>query len=331
MGILNIVGGDGVGKSTLVNALSKKLNCESIHFDKPKDMKDGKNQYFSFANNMNNDSNKMIIADRLHEGEWVYAPLYRGYTADYMREFEREIIKKHNFLLVFVKAEMETILHRTRTRGEDFVKEEHFQTVQDLFNDYMNEQALPYIEVDTTNSKTPDDVKRILNAYNKIDKIWNAIRNAKCTGAILTPALPRGNVEADIMIIGQNPGGKGKQNIKYSTTWCEKGGLSDFILNITKENNIHRKSWYTNLVPFPTPDNKITDLQIEETYDIIKLQIDLIKPKKIITLGNIASEVISKNFGHEHNIVELPHPAYVKRFYSNNKEKMDKYKNEFNL
>lgn len=324
MGIISLTGSDCSGKSTLVENLSKTTGHSSIHFDKPKDMEDGKQQYFEFAENMNSDSSKNIICDRLHEGEWIYAPLYRGYTADYMREFEREIIKKHNFLLVYVKAEIDTILNRARTRGEDFVKEEDFQTVLDLFNDYMNEQALPYIEVDTTNSKTENDVKRILDAYQKVDKIWTAIRNGNVPGAILTPAMPRGNIEADYVIIGQNPGGRGKPDVKYSTTWCDIN-LSEFMMNTTKEAGVHRNSWYTNLVPYPTSDNKVTKDQIAATLDILKLQIELIQPKKIVTLGTVSYEVVKKEFGNDFEIVDLPHPSYVKRFLSGSPEKLKEW------
>lgn len=324
MAIISSTGCDGVGKSTIVEALSKATGWDNLHFNKPKDMEDGKQQYFNFAEKMNNDPSKEIICDRLHEGEWVYAPLYRGYKADYMREFEREIIKKHNFLLVYVKASLETIIERTRKRGEDFVKEEHFQTVLDLFEDYMNEQALPYIEIDTTNSKTEDDVKRILDAYHKVDKIWTAIRDGNAPGAILTPAMPRGNIEADYVIIGQNPGGRGKPDVKYSTTWCDVN-LSEFMMKTVKEAGIHRDSWYTNLVPYPTEDNKVTKDQVAATLDILKLQIELIQPKKIVTLGNAAHEVVRKEFGRNFEIVDFPHPAYVKRFLSGKPDKLKEW------
>lgn len=330
MSIITFTGQDGTGKTTLVNELVKILNYKTFHFGPPKNMDDGKKQYYDFLKNIK-DKGENHILDRFHEGEWIYSEIYRGYKGNYMREFEREITKHHNFLYVFVKAEMETIIERTRKRGEDFVKEEHFQIIQDLFNDYMNEQALPFIEIDTTNSKTSNDVKRVISAFNKVNIIWDSIRNGYCSDVIMTPALPRGNVEADVMIIAQNPGGKGKPGIHYSTTWCDVGSLSKFVLDITKETGIHRKTWYTNLVPYPTFDNKVTKEQINDTSHIIDNEINLIQPKKIITLGDISSKVISKKYGKNIEVIELPHPAYVKRFFSGNKEKIEKYKNSFNI
>jgi thymidylate kinase len=178
--IIHCSGCDGTGKSTLVKALSEKLGWESKHFDKPKDLADGKKQYFDFAKMMNENPDKNIICDRLHDGEYIYAPLYRGYTANYMREFEQEIVRKHNFLFVYVKADLETIIDRTRKRGEDFVKEEHFQIVLDSFEKYLQEQALPYIVIDTTNSNTEDDVQKVLEAMDKVNLIWNSVREGDC-------------------------------------------------------------------------------------------------------------------------------------------------------
>ncbi|MNM94375.1 SPBc2 prophage-derived uncharacterized protein YorR [compost metagenome] len=327
--ILGVTGCDGVGKTTLVSNLEKKTGFESKHFDKPKDMKDGKEQYFGFLNELD-DSKEGIILDRFHEGEWVYAPLYRGYEADYMRELEREITKKHNFLHVYVKAELETIIERTRIRGEDFVKEEHFQVVLNYFDEYMNKQALPYIEIDTTHGKGKENTKRIVKASNSLNNIWNAIRECECPDAILTPAFPRGNLEADIMIIGQNPGGKGKANVEYSTTWCDVG-LSTFMMNVTKEAGIHRNSWYTNLVPYPTVDNKITKEQIQATEHIIDLEIKSINPKVIIALGNIAYQVIKEKYGQEYEVIKRPHPAYVKRFFAGKDGEYEKYIESFKI
>ncbi|MNJ90388.1 thymidylate kinase [compost metagenome] len=320
--ILMISGCDGTGKSTLVKALSEKLGWENKHFDKPKNLEDGKEQYFNFAKTMNDQPHKNIICDRLHDGEWVYAPLYRGYKGNYMREFEREITKNHNFLFVYVKASLDTIIDRTRKRGEDFVKEEHFQTVLDSFEEYLNEQALPFIVIDTTNSNTDEDVERIINAMNKVDKIWNCVREGDCPDAILKNVQPRGNVESEIMIVAQNPGGRG--NGEYSTIWAD-GPNSDFVLSAIQEAGIFNNSWFTNLVPYPTEDNKITKEQIEATEHILYAQIELLRPKILIGLGSFSSDYLNKNFGKVIKVIKQQHPAYVKRFLSGNKNNHKKY------
>lgn len=324
--ILMISGCDGTGKTTIVKALSEKLGWETKHFDKPKDLEDGKRQYFNFAKMMNEQPNKNIICDRLHDGEWVYAPLFRGYKADYMREFEREITSTHNILFVYVKASLDTIIDRTRKRGEDFVKEEQFQTILDSFEEYLKDQALPFIVVDTTSSNTNEDVERIINAMDKVTTIWNCVREGDCPDAILKNVQPRGNVESEIMIVAQNPGGRG--DAEYSTVWAD-GPNSGFILSATQEADIFNNSWFTNLVPYPTKDNKITKEQIEETEHILYAQIELLKPKVLIGLGKQASEHLKKNFGDEIQVIEQQHPAYVKRFLSGDKSNKEKYVHKF--
>lgn len=320
MSLLGVTGGDGVGKSTLVSELSKQLNLKSQHFDKPKDMEDGKKQYFDFIDNLL--VNESAIADRFHEGEWIYAPKLRGYTADYLREFERKVINKHSYLQVYVKAELETIIERTRIRGEDFIKEEDFQIFLDLFEDFMNKQALPFIEINTTNSKTEDDVKRVIQAFNNANTIWDLVKNGSAPGTINKAIQPRGNIEADVMIVAQNPGGRGNRD--YSTIWAD-GPNSNFILDATKQAGIYRNTWFTNVVPYPTEDNKVTKEQIDAVEHILYAQVELIKPKVLIGLGGIANENLKRIFGNDLPILEVPHPAYVRRFKSGDPKNKEIY------
>lgn len=320
MSVIGTTGGDGTGKTTIVSELSKKLGYSTQHFDKPKDMEDGKNQYFSFIDNLPED--KSMIADRFHEGEWIYAPKLRGYTADYLREFERKIINKHSYLQVYVKAELETIIKRTRIRGEDFIKEEDFQTFLDLFEDFMNNQALPFIEIDTTNSNTEDDVERIINAHNKTKFIWDLVKNGSAPNTTAKAIQPRGNIEAEVMVIAQNPGGRGNRD--YSTIWAD-GPNSSFILDVTKQAGIFRNTWFTNVVPYPTDDNKITKEQIDATEHILYAQVELIKPKVLVGLGNIVCENLNRIFGKDLPIIEVPHPAYVRRFKSGDPKNKEQY------
>lgn len=324
MSILSTTGPDGSGKSTLVSELSKKLGYPTKHFDKPKDMEDGKNQYFSFIDNLK--ENESMLTDRFHEGEWIYAPKLRGYTADYLREFETKLINKHSFLQVFVRAELETIIERTRRRGEDFIKEEDFQLFADLFEEFLENQAMPYIQIDTTNSKVEDNVKRVIEAFEKANIIWDSVKNNFAPGTIHKPVQPRGNIEADIMIVAQNPGGRGVG--EYSTVWSD-GPSTKFVLDSVKEAGIYKNSWFTNLVPYPTTDNKVTKDQIEATEHILYAQVDLIKPKVLIGLGGVVNESLKETYGGDIHIIEMQHPSYVKRFLSGNTKNKENYIQKF--
>ena len=144
--IIHITGQNGAGKTTLCNNLAKKLNLNVIHFDKVKTMEEGKKQYFDFLNNYNNED---IILDRFYDGEWVYAPIYRNYEANYLNEIENKI-KNFNYLLIFVKCDINEIAKRLDIRGEDYLKSEHYQLEYDNFIKFINKQSLPYVILDTT-------------------------------------------------------------------------------------------------------------------------------------------------------------------------------------
>ncbi len=151
--IYHISGCDCTVKTTLCNMLNKKLNLEVVHFDKPKNMEDGKEQYFNFLNTLNKD----IICDRFHDGEYIYAPLYRGYTANYLNEFETELRKKP-YLFVNTYSNLDTIIKRAQKRGEDFVNFNDFEKVLSLFQSYIKTQNMPYIILDTTESTEDNDI-----------------------------------------------------------------------------------------------------------------------------------------------------------------------------
>lgn len=165
--IYHISGCDCTVKSTLCNKLGEKLNLDVVHFDKPKNMEDGKKQYFDFLKNLDKD----IICDRFHDGEYIYAPLYRGYEANYLEEFETQL-RKQPYLFINTYSDIDKIIERAEKRGEDFVKFDDFKKVSQLFEDYIRKQNMPYITLDTT--KSTEENELIDNAVDyilKCDKI----------------------------------------------------------------------------------------------------------------------------------------------------------------
>lgn len=324
--IIHLTGCDGSGKTTIARELNKLIkDAKYVHFSNPKHLEDGKKQYFDFIDKSKNGN---YICDRLHDGEWVYAPIYRNYVANYMSEFENELIKNHNYLLVYVTASLETIINRTRIRGEDFVKEEHFQLVLDNFkNNYLMNQNMPFTIIDTTSSSTECNVKKAYDDIERLNTIWDKVRNTKIKGTLTPTSLPRGNINGGYMIVGQNPGGRGKLSDEFLPIWC-KGTTSGFFTNILKEKGIYLDCWFTNLVLSSTIDNKITKKQVEESIDTLQLQLDVIKPKVIIALGKEVSKYMNIYFP-KLDIIEIPHPSYIKRFFAGKQNKIEKYKSLF--
>jgi len=168
--IITVAGCDGTGKTTICNNLSKRINCNITHFDKPKNLMDGKNQYFNFLKTI--DKNDNIICDRFHDGEHVYAPLYRNYESDYLPELEVEL-RKHPFLLVYVKANKSIIEKRLLERGEDYIKLSDINKISRLYNKFLLKQSLPYIIIDTSTIDLKDNVDLIADNVNIIQNLFN--------------------------------------------------------------------------------------------------------------------------------------------------------------
>lgn len=142
-----LTGSDGSGKSTLADLLSLATRTEKHHFGPPKSYQDGKDMYYNF---IKENVHRNVICDRFHEGERIYAPLYRGYTADYFRDLEMTLEAHYEPLLVLVYAPFDVILERIAVRGEEFVKPEHLKYCYERMLQEFNDSTLPKMMIDTS-------------------------------------------------------------------------------------------------------------------------------------------------------------------------------------
>tara|TARA_R100001163_G_C5036614_1_gene175673 strand:- start:135 stop:728 length:594 start_codon:yes stop_codon:yes gene_type:complete len=121
-----IEGTDNVGKDTqqnliierISNLVFHKLHYSSLPFRKDKDL------HSTYSKKMYEDMFKMMIAckdkdinlifNRSHLGETVYAPLYRGYSGDYVLDIEKDYVKalRENLYLITLVNDPHTILKR---------------------------------------------------------------------------------------------------------------------------------------------------------------------------------------------------------------------------
>jgi len=146
-----------------------------------------------------------------------------------------------------------------------------------------------------------------------------------CNGVV----MGEGSIENNIMFIGEGPGAtedrKGRPFVGRS------GRLMDKILASVELNR--DQIYITNVVKCRPPNNRVPyKNEFESCVSILMAEIELIKPKVIVTLGSTAakflinpSKSISKIRGEwqqRGNIFFLPtfHPAYLLR-----NEKMKKY------
>lgn len=154
-----LMGSDGAGKSTIAEGLSDTLGYPVEHHGPVKSYQEGKDEYFSSILN----TNYSVIKDRFHEGEKIFAPIYRKYEADYFGELEYLLKLKFNPLLVLIRPPYWVIEQRLKERGEDFVKQEHWKYAYIKVNEIYQQSNLPKITIDSHQYSPEHNVKQIIS------------------------------------------------------------------------------------------------------------------------------------------------------------------------
>lgn len=137
--------------------------------------------------------------------------------------------------------------------------------------------------------------KKSQNSAKKLDEIRDEVialktelaneRRKNNTYAV----IGEGNTKAKIMLIGEAPG---KNEAKTGKPFC--GASGKFLDTLLESINLDRKTVYiTNLVKDRPPENRDpTSEEINEYGNFLKRQIEIIKPKIIVTLGRLSMKYI---------------------------------------
>jgi thymidylate kinase len=120
--IILITGPDRCGKDTLVREIRQRFNSVVFHqlhyLPIPKmSLSEQKayeetmnNEYFQMIN-FYSENNINVIFNRCHIDSLVYAPIYRGYSNEYILGYEKKIKSKDIFLITLID-EAKKIAHR---------------------------------------------------------------------------------------------------------------------------------------------------------------------------------------------------------------------------
>lgn len=107
------------------------------------------------------------------------------------------------------------------------------------------------------------------------------------------PVPGDGNVDAKIILIGLGPG--------YHENLQGKpfvGAAGKFLNELLELVGLKREEVYiTNIIKCYLPDNKATEEEIKACTPYLDKQMEIIKPKVILTLGSVASSYILQKFG----------------------------------
>lgn len=161
--------------------------------------------------------------------------------------------------------------------------------------------------------------------YNTLNEIEEVVKN--CTKCNLckkrtNTVFGSGNENADIMFIGEGPGGD--EDIQGKPFVGKAGKLMDqaFIgLGIDRE-----KVYIANIVKCRPPNNRNPEKQeADACLDYLRNQVILIKPKIVVLLGSVAlKNILGENYGitasrgkwiNKKGIMYMPtfHPAALLR------------------
>lgn len=190
-----IDGIDRLGKSTLIENILKDFGYYLVtHYDKPKYLPyyglkyEEKNialREYQFDTNrsmfeMIKNSTTPQIFDRTHLGELVYAPMYRGYSGEYVFEFEKDLLDTKPYT---TKDDVKLILLTTSNfnlcvdDGLSF-NFENKEKEQQLFIDAFNKSLLPNktmvdVHDGEGNFKRPEDImiEALFNYQTRAQKL----------------------------------------------------------------------------------------------------------------------------------------------------------------
>lgn len=123
-----------------------------------------------------------------------------------------------------------------------------------------------------------------------------------------TPPYAEGPADAEIMLVGQNPG---SQEVRTGRPFVGRSGK--FLDKVLGKYGLNRKELYiTPVVKEPTPQNrKPTAREISRWMPVLIHEIQRIKPRIILLMGRVAWETPRYK---DIEYIETYHPAAAMRF-----------------
>lgn len=136
--LIILTGVDATGKSTIGQMIKDHFNLPLFHLEKVGSELEGDmiNHYFMKC------INEDMILDRFYMEEVVYAPVYRGYKASYIKEFEKELMEKFNVILIYTMADTEVIKQRFEDRGEDLTSPDDIEELKRRYDEFLCESLI---------------------------------------------------------------------------------------------------------------------------------------------------------------------------------------------
>jgi len=180
--VIIIEGPDNVGKSTQIKLLMKNLikhPTYTIHFSNVLGISNDESKQFSRI--LYNDMfhlvdeafkfNRNIIFDRAHLGEYVYSPIYRNYSGEFIFEIENRFLNTSGFksIVLFLMVDDPNKLIE-REDGKSFSNKLHSKILEkNMFIEaYFKSQIKNKFLIDVNGRSITEIHNEILNDLNGI-------------------------------------------------------------------------------------------------------------------------------------------------------------------
>jgi|GEM_PF-2317660 len=262
-----------------------------------------------------------LVIVRSYISQIVYARLYNRKINEtfFKSRMKHEYECGSHFFVLSCTAEVAAERFKKHDEKDmniaDFNK--HIKTFYEVCEELSEDVHINFLD---TSNFTPEEIAFELEYIitNKVQTHCNAcsLGNLKINEQRLNRRAETSKPE--YLIVGINP-----SKIRESDTIFDDCDKNECFINALKNAGILEKSIFTNLVKCSTPDNKIIQEQFNACKFHLKHEIEMLKPKIIVALGDhVYNFLISSKLFPTHNIVKIYHPAYQ---YAYNKISKENY------
>lgn len=286
-------GVDGAGKTTALDRLAERIGAETRHYGQPK--AHPLEEYVLPLDAYVPGGGAHLFIDRLHLGELIYGPLYRGASVlgDIDGPGHRYVdlyLASRGAVLVHVTAPLTVIRARLERRGEDFLQLVH---LRDVRASYVAAAAASGRRVTTrryltTNSGRASDATLIYDAARLEAGVVDAhaVTKGRWLGVSRPDVLLVGEETSPRHLRGQRPAYAAPfAPYRDSSGWYLFGALTPAVVDACAVVNAR-------------------EVDLPRAYEVLN-------EPRVVALGRAADTQL-RHHGIAHATV--PHPQHVRRF-----------------
>lgn len=294
MALIVLEGVDGAGKSTLAEAIAGKLHDAEVRHAGPLDSHPLSAYALAFEDYAPG-TGRHVVCDRLHWGELIYGPLYRGGSrlTEPMFRWTELYLRARGAVAFHVTQDLEVIQARLRLRGEDYLESHHVEQVWREFGEVADRSLLRVGDVRPGLDEIDRMAERIVQAAIYYDSQAAHIYS-RFPGYV-------GHATPGALLVGDKRGGQPPYETR-AAFMPRAGNSGAYLMSALGPPSQAWPGWRgVGLVN-----------ALDEEIDLRELVADLGEPI-VVALGRNAHEELDRQ-GIEHGAV--PHPQYIRRFFN---------------